>query len=315
MSSAVSRFAWGVLAYNLLVILWGAYVRASGSGAGCGAHWPMCNGEVIPRSPTAQTIIEFTHRATSGVALLAVFALLVWLFRAKPKGHPARRFAVWSTIFILLEAAIGAGLVLFELVAGDRSLARGYAMGAHLVNTFFLLGALCLTALHADPLERRRSDRFPVLVTLGLVAVILTGVTGGIAALGDTLFPAHSLAHALAQDLSAQSHLFLRLRISHPIVAVLSAAFLVYVATTSYRRAGEGPRAQRLSVLLGALVCAQVLLGLVNLALLAPVPLQLLHLLVADLIWIALVLLGAELTQDASGVAMSSSEDLGLVKV
>lgn len=292
MAPAVSRCAWGVLAYNLLVILWGAYVRASGSGAGCGAHWPMCNGEVIPRSPTAQTFVEFTHRATSGVALLAVFALAAWVFRASSPKHPARRFAVWSVVFILLEAAIGAGLVLFELVAGDRSLARGYAIGAHLVNTFFLLGALTLTAFHAGAPEKAARP-FTLLPTLGLVAIVATGVTGGIAALGDTLFPAQSLAHGWAQDLSAQSHLFLRLRISHPIVAVLSAAWLLYVATAMHREAAGQPRAQRIALVLGALVCAQVLLGLVNLALLAPVALQLMHLLLADLIWIALVLLGA----------------------
>ena len=86
----VARFAPLVLGWNVAVILWGAFVRASGSGAGCGAHWPLCNGEVVPRAPALETMIEFTHRATSGIALLLVFALCLWVFREKPKGHPAR---------------------------------------------------------------------------------------------------------------------------------------------------------------------------------------------------------------------------------
>ena len=108
-----------MLAYNLAVILWGAYVRASGSGAGCGAHWPLCNGEVIPRAPSIATLVEYSHRLTSGLALLGVVALMVWTWRVWGRGHPARRGALLSLIFILTEAAVGAGLVLFELVADN----------------------------------------------------------------------------------------------------------------------------------------------------------------------------------------------------
>ena len=135
-----------MLAYNLAVILWGAYVRAIGSGAGCGAHWPLCNGEVIPRAPTVETLIEYSHRLTSGLALLAVVALLIWTWRACAAGHPARRGAVLSMVFILTEAAVGAGLVLFELVADNATMARAMFMAAHLVNTFLLVAALTLTA-------------------------------------------------------------------------------------------------------------------------------------------------------------------------
>ena len=142
----LSQFAWGVLAYNLAVILWGAYVRASGSGAGCGAHWPLCNGEVIPRAPSVATLIEYSHRLTSGLALLGVVALLVWTWRACAAGHPARRGAVLSLLFIITEAAVGAGLVLFELVADNATMARAMFMAAHLVNTFLLVAALTLTA-------------------------------------------------------------------------------------------------------------------------------------------------------------------------
>ena len=106
-----AKYAWGVLAYNLVVILWGAYVRATGSGAGCGSHWPLCNGEVIPRAQQVETMIEFTHRLTSGMAMLLVAGLLIWALRAYPKGHQVRTGAWLSAFFIITEALVGAGLV------------------------------------------------------------------------------------------------------------------------------------------------------------------------------------------------------------
>src|SRR6266481_5513389 len=144
-----ATYAWGVLAFNLFVILWGAYVRASASGAGCGSHWPLCNGEVVPRAPRLETIIEFTHRVTSGLALFAVVGLVIWSAVSYPRGHRARRMAIVSLIFILTEALLGAGLVLFQLVAQDASVGRAFYLSLHLVNTLFLLGALALTAWYS----------------------------------------------------------------------------------------------------------------------------------------------------------------------
>jgi len=126
--SSLATYARGVLAYNLGVIAWGAYVRATRSGAGCGAHWPLCNGEVIPSSPTAEMLVEFSHRVTSGLALVSVVVLAIWVWRACAKGHPARRGAGWALVFMLAEAAVGAGLVLFELVADNETMARALIM-------------------------------------------------------------------------------------------------------------------------------------------------------------------------------------------
>src|ERR1044071_4013704 len=116
-----ARYAWGVLAYNVAVVLWGAYVRATGSGAGCGNHWPLCNGEVTPHSPAIATLIEFTHRATSGISLALVGLLVVWAFRAYPRRHRVRLGAALSLVFLLTEALIGAALVLLEHVAKNTS--------------------------------------------------------------------------------------------------------------------------------------------------------------------------------------------------
>src|SRR5579871_6089489 len=136
------RYAWVVLAWNLLVILWGAYVRASGSGAGCGSHWPLCNGEVVPHSPQIQTVIEFTHRAMSGVAFVAMIGLIWWSFALFPRRHRVRRATLFAMIFFAVEALLGAGLVLLHLVGDNASVGRAVYLALHLVNTQFLLAAL-----------------------------------------------------------------------------------------------------------------------------------------------------------------------------
>ena len=286
----LDRFAWAVLGYNLLVILWGALVRATGSGAGCGSHWPLCDGEMVPEALVGARAIEYSHRVSSGLALVAVVALVVAVFRARPSGHPARRYAVASLVFVLLEAGIGAGLVLFELVAENASMARAMAISAHLVNTLFLLSALALTARAATRGERARIGAGGGLV---LALLLLAGASGAVAALGDTLFPSRSLAEALAQDLAPTSHLLLRLRLAHPALAAAAAAAVLLFA---FRRATAGGTRERRSWALaaGLLAVVQVVVGLVNVALLAPIPLQLVHLLLADLLWIATLMSAAD---------------------
>ena len=289
-----TAFAWSVLAYNLLVIAWGAVVRATGSGAGCGSHWPLCNGEVVPRGASVETLIEFSHRATSGLALLAVVALLVVAFRVFERGHPARSGAVASMILMLAEAGIGAGLVLFELVAENASMARALFMATHLGNTFLLLAALALTAWWAGggaPVRLARRGTLLWLFALAFAALLVAGMSGAVAALGDTLFPASSIEEALAQDFSTTSHLLLRLRVLHPILAVVAGA-LVLVAVGTVRAVGQ-LGATRWAFWLRILVFVQLAAGFINVWLLAPVWLQIVHLLLADLLWIALVLTAA----------------------
>ncbi|MFZ4627621.1 MAG: COX15/CtaA family protein [Blastocatellia bacterium] len=287
------RYAWGVLGYNLLVIVWGAYVRASGSGAGCGSHWPLCNGEVVPRTETMATIVEFSHRLTSGLALLLVVGLVVWAFRVFAKRHPVRRFAVLSLFFILTEALIGAGLVLFEYVAMNQSVARAYWMAAHLINTFILVGFLTLTAWAATSDLRPTFSGQRKMLYLGgaaLLGTLLVGVSGAISALGATLFPVTSLAEGLRADLSATGHILVRLRIYHPVIAGLVSGQLVFTATViRLWRAGRWTTFFSRSLI--ALIAIQFSCGLVNLLLHAPIWLQLVHLLLSDLLWIALILL------------------------
>ena len=307
-SAAFTRFAWFVLAFNLAVIVWGGYVRASGSGAGCGAHWPLCNGVVVPHDPAIETLIEFGHRVTSGLALVVVVALSVWTLRRYSKRTDSersiRRLAWLAILFICAEAGLGAGLVLLQYVGQNSSGARAVWMAGHLVNTFLLLAILALLA------ERSRSgttgekppvEGVPAGTTAGLAprwldllsfaALLFTAMTGAITALGDTLFPSTSLAEGMAQDLSPTAHFLLQLRVLHPLVAIGAGILWIHLAQRVRKVAPAGARAGLWAKWLLGLVVTQFAMGLATLALLAPVPLQLLHLLCADLVWIAGVLL------------------------
>ena len=293
--SRFARYGWGVLAFNLLVILWGAYVRASGSGAGCGAHWPLCNGEVIPRAPSVETLVEMAHRITSGIALLLVVGQLAWARRALPKGDAARFVAHVAMALMLTEALVGAGLVLFEMVAQNQSIARAYWLAAHLLNTFGLVAALALVPWYASGQPAPRPGRFgPELKLLlaALAGTLLLGMTGAVTALGDTLFPAASLAEGMAQDFSPTAHFLVRLRVVHPTLAVLVVILLLLTAGVN-AKLRPSATTRRLALAVAGLAVTQLAAGLVNLLLLAPIAMQLVHLLLADALWIALVLLAA----------------------
>ena len=145
-SRALRRFAWVVLVYFVAVILWGALVRATGSGAGCGDHWPLCNGTVIQHLPRIDTIIEFTHRVTSGISFFSAVGLLWWTFAGTVRGHLARGAAVAAVAFTLVEAILGALLVKLGLTAQSHSPLRAPYLALHLTNTLLLLAALTLAA-------------------------------------------------------------------------------------------------------------------------------------------------------------------------
>jgi heme a synthase len=294
-------YAWGVLAWNLVVVLWGAYVRASGSGAGCGNHWPLCNGDVVPRAPRLETIIEFTHRMTSAFSLVATGWLAVWSVRRFPREHPVRRYALLSIVFLFAEALLGAGLVLFEFVASNASAGRAFYLSLHLANTQFLLAALALTAWYSREALPEAIRRSPGVIA-ALPVAILVSVTGAIAALGDTLFPVKSLAEGMRQDISTASSFLLRLRVLHPVLAILAAGYFAYIAM-SVLRSKPRPLASQIALAVIVLAVAQLGAGAINITLLAPVWMQLIHLLLADLLWLSLVLLAVEAPAHSSSSA------------
>lgn len=277
----VTRTAWAVLAYTVLVVLWGAFVRASGSGAGCGDHWPLCNGEVVPTAPALNTIIEFGHRITSALAGLAALILVVVVWRGMPAGHPSRKAAVASLAFMILEGALGAGLVLFEYVAYNPSIARAYWMAAHLTNTFLLMGALTLTAWwsegHPPPRLGLRTEVGWVALTL--VATLILGAGGAVTALGDTLVIGGGIDPATDPIVAA----LLGARVFHPTMAFVTLGILGAAVAATRTRSG------RLGLGIIVAFIGQMGMGALNVALGAPIWLQIAHLLATDLIWIALV--------------------------
>ena len=291
-SRALLRFAWVVVGYNVLVILWGALVRATGSGAGCGNHWPLCNGQVIPISPGLHTIIEFTHRCMTGGSIFFVIGLLVWTFYGTVKGQAARVLAVTSMVLLLNEALLGALLVKLGYVTGNQSMGRVVMLSIHLSNTLLLLAALTLTARLLKTGQMWRDlgvgGAKKMWAYMGLAATLVVGVSGSLAALGDTLFPASSLRAAFAQDFAVGAPWLLRLRGVHPVSAVIAGVFVLWLVAQA-RRAGAG----RLAAAVLALLCFQFALGVADVLLLAPLWMQVGHLLGADLYWVALVTLAS----------------------
>jgi heme a synthase len=290
-----AKYAWSVLGFNVIVILWGALVRASKSGDGCGNNWPLCNGSVVPTAPRIATVIEFTHRLSTGLALIAVVAMAIWAFRAFAPG-PVRRAAAASVFFILSEALLGAGLVLLRYVGEDASAGRAIYLSAHLINTLLMLGAIALTAYWGSgrgPVRLPQEGPVPKLIGIALAGALLVGVSGAIAALGDTHFPVTSLRAGWEADFSSASHIFIRLRIWHPLIATLTGIYTAAVALWIARRT---PQSRNLATAVVTLVALQLTAGVVNLTLLAPIWMQMIHLLLADLLWISLVLFSASAT-------------------
>jgi heme A synthase len=301
-----AKLAWLTVGVTVFVILWGAIVRATGSGAGCGNNWPTCNGDVLPLSGSAETAIEFVHRVSSaGLGLLILF-VLVSAVRTFPSGSRVRAAAAATFVLVIIESLVGAGLVLFEQTGDFEGVSRAYWQSGHFVNTLLLLGAATLTAWWSSTpepdhrVDATRRDRW-IIGSVGF-AMLVIGVSGAIAALGDTLFPVDSFAEGLERELSATGHLFERLRIFHPALAI-GGGLLAMRAATQLAESRNG-RVGRLARLVSLLVVVQIGLGTVNALLAAPIWIQVVHLLLADLVWMTLVALGADvLVRQRSEVA------------
>ncbi|WP_240738414.1 COX15/CtaA family protein [Deinococcus fonticola] len=292
----LSRVAWAALVYNILVILWGAVVRITGAGAGCGDHWPLCDGRVVPHSFTFERVIEFSHRLTSGASGLIAIALVVLAFRATPRGHLARTGALWTLGLILLEGLVGGVQVLLGLTATSTDPARGFVQGIHMANTFALLGAALLTALWASgnpALRLRGQGRAGLLSYLGLALLLLMAMAGAVTALGDLLFLPEGGSVGIStvkKDFAVTASIIENLRVVHPLLSVVGAVYLAYLAAWLRR---ERPDAQvtRWSRAVWALLAVQLVAGFVNVALRAPAWMQLTHLLLACVMWLATVML------------------------
>lgn len=295
-ASSFTRYAWVFLAYLLLVILFGAWVRITHSGAGCGSHWPTCHGQIVPLEPSVETMIEYSHRLTSGLLGILGLVLLGWAARRFGR-HRVTAASIVTLIFIVIEAAVGAGLVLKELVASDDSVPRAIVISLHLVNTLLLTGSAALAAwwsTDARPVSPRALGTGTWILAAGLLALVATCMTGAVTALGDTLFPVGTtegagLLERMTDELSPANHFLVRLRIIHPVVAVVAAGIVYGVGAWAREHACDD-RTPRLARALQHGVVAQVVVGILNIGLAAPGWMQLVHLLLAQAVWIAAVL-------------------------
>lgn len=286
--------AWATIVFNLGVIAGGTIVRATGSGDGCGETWPKCGDQFIPPNATVETLIEFSHRASSffaGVGVAALFFLALWAFE---KGHVVRKAATASAVLIIIEALLGAALVLFGWVDDDISVGRMIAVALHLTNTFLLLGALTLTAWwgsgKAEP--SRPMDRTAVRwLMVGAVTLLVLGATGSLNAISDAVFPADSVVDGIADEFGPTAPALLRLRVIHPILAVIGGIFVAWVAMRV--SSGRSRATQRLSAAFTLVVLSQMFIGITNIFLLTPLAVQVIHLFVADILWIVFVMFAA----------------------
>src|SRR5690625_175329 len=283
---------------NAAVILQGAIVRATGSGAGCGSHWPTCNGEIIPLSPGLETSIEFSHRLLS----LVVLALGTWLLvRAWRQRQEKPGFAVWAALafgFLIIEALLGAATVIFGLTGDNVSTARGLMVAFHLVNSLLLMGTLAGTLLYSRddgkaprwPLQLGSQGLLTTVLSIGLVGMLVLMFSGGIAAMGNTMFPSESLAQGIAADFDPESHPLIRLRVLHPVIAITVGIYLFLSLGLSWLLKPV-PQARALARTLFIVYLAQLGVGTLNLALLAPVVLQVIHLALAVVSFVLLMAL------------------------
>ncbi len=289
----VPRLAWSVVGYTVAVILWGSVVRATGSGAGCGGHWPTCDGEVLLMPRSSAMWFELAHRSSSGLLILLVAGLLIAVLRALPAGHAARKSATAAATVLVVEALLGAGLVLFGLVADNDSAARAVVVAVHLTNTLILLALLTMTAWFASrpAVQVEGAGILGVGLAFGVLIVAIVSATGAVTALGDTLFPAASLRDGIRQDLSPSAHLLVKMRTFHPVLAVAVGGYIVMLAGAIGR---ARPRAARSAAYVTVGVIGQIAVGFVNFVLMAPILMQVIHLLAADLLWIALIVMSVD---------------------
>ncbi len=287
------RFSLFTLIFNILVILWGAFVRASGSGAGCGAHWPLCSGALRPNTENVQTLIELSHRITSGIAFILVVILFLKIGKSFDKKSLTRKSAYYSLIFMVIEALIGACLVLLKLVADNSSSYRAFVVGLHLVNSFALLAALTFT--YASLIKKLKS--FDRELYIAKILFIIVSAFGAVTALGDTLFPAESLVDGIKQDLSLGAHFLIKLRIIHPALAIITS---IYIFIYSHKRLSsikESSVKYSIYFILKNLIIFQIVFGFVNLILLAPIWTQIIHLFFACICWVCLVMCNFDSTE------------------
>jgi heme A synthase len=290
-----SALAWAVLTFTVLVVLGGAVVRATGSGDGCGDTWPVCTDRIFPVDPEVETIIEFGHRLMSGAAIIGIVVLFFWARRLYQRGDPVRIAASAAGVLIILESLIGASLVLFGWVDTDASIGRMIVVPLHLVNTSLLTGSLSLAAWWSSgnpPPQRPASSPEAGRLLWGAAALLVVATIGALNALADTLYPSDDFLSGVRDEFSTGAPLAVQTRVVHPVVAILVGLFIAYLVMNAPARSGTTGRLARL---VAGLIVVQFAIGILNVLLATPLETQVVHLAMANAIWISYVLFSASL--------------------
>jgi len=287
----VESYAKAGLLLSISSILAGAFVRATGSGDGCGATWPTCKGKVIPALSDTSELIEFSHRSVSGV-LLVVTLIIFAKTRKFQKDSLVRTVTNYLTFFVIFEALIGAVIVIFEWVGLNSSLPRIIAVPIHLINTFGMLGSYAiLYKILQDDLQDIKNlfnKNFLLISSLFL----LSGATGSIAALADVLFPSTSFVEGFLADFDRTSEVLTRLRILHPIISSTLSIVLYLYATGIRKKFNISVKPLQILILFG------VFLGVINVLSNIVLPLSILHLAIADFLWISYIYVSIDLSKN-----------------
>ena len=298
-----SYLAWAMLVFTVLVVVGGGIVRATGSGDGCGATWPVCSDRLFPSNAGLETMIEYGHRLTSGATILGILVLFLWARRLYERGDLVRWGASAALGLIVFEALIGASLVLFGWVDDDTSMARMIVVPLHLTNTSLLVGALTVTAWWSSGNPAPVAANKPgVAWRLGLGAggLLVVATAGALNALADTLYPAEGFLSGVRDEFAAGAPWLIQVRVLHPVLAILVGLGVAYLTVSL--GAGGGDATQRLGRGLSWLILAQFAVGFVNVVLATPLETQVIHLAVANAIWVAYVLFAASLLGETSAV-------------
>lgn len=295
------QFAKFLLVYTLLVILWGAWVRISHSGDGCGASWPLCNGQVVPEATHAKTWVEFAHRMMSGLFGILIVILFFYGRRVFPRTDATairlRGALLASLIFTISEALLGAKLVLAGLVTENDSILRLIVMSLHHINSLLLSGSVALVVLFASGIvsdtslnsKEQQKQLGPRLRLTLLLLFVLVAITGGFAALSSTLFPSSSLLGGLQEDFSESAHYLLRLRLSHPILATLVGGGIALLFWLRSQKAELSTAVRKATLQVSLMFIVGIVFGYLTLFSLSPVWMKLVHLLFAHMMWIFLL--------------------------
>jgi len=276
---------------SIVSILAGAFVRATGSGDGCGATWPTCKGRIIPALTDTSELIEFSHRSVSGF-LLIVTLIIFSKTRKLHKASLVKSVTNYLTFFVIFEAIIGAVIVLFEWVGLNSSLPRIIAVPIHLVNTFGLLGSYAiLYKILEDDIQEIKSIFNKNFILISFL-FLLSGATGSITALADVLFPSTSFIEGFLADFDKTSEVLTRLRILHPIISTILSIVLYLYSTRINKKYGVNVK------LLKTFVIIAVSLGVLNVLSNIVLPLSILHLAIADFLWISYIYVSIDLAKN-----------------